>query len=145
MGKGILESRDVNVPNKLIGISCKTFAGTKIVNRQRQDLGELHDLMLDFHANRILYGVLTYSGFAGVGRKMFAIPWEAFTIENESSFTRGTERFLTVNIPQEALKEANCFDENDWPNQPDYEWLKAVYAKYGYRPYWEEQENRTPV
>ncbi len=99
--------------------------------------------MIDFHSNRIIYGVLSYSGFAGMGRKLFAIPWEAISIDSDSSFIKGAERHLTVNIPQEGLKDVEGFDETDWPDQPDYEWLKAVYAKYGYRPYWEE--NKTPV
>ena len=56
----------------------KVVIGSKVVNRENEDLGKIKDLVLDAGAGRIAYAVLSFGGFLGVGDKYFAIPWNAF-------------------------------------------------------------------
>jgi len=137
MSDGIVESKTVESEQKLVAISGRKLSGMKVVNLQNQDLGELYDIVIDLQCKCISYGVLAYGGFAGIRRKFFAIPWEAFSIKDGSAFLKESQHRLILNIPREALKESDGFDERNWPSTPDYEWLRQVYSRYGFKPYWE--------
>jgi hypothetical protein len=44
------------------------------VNKSREDLGTIEDLMIDLENDRIAYAVLSFGGLLGLGNKLFAVP-----------------------------------------------------------------------
>ena len=52
-----------------------------MVSANGDELGKIETMMLDVRAGRIAYAVLSFGGFLGVGDKLFAIPWSAFTLD----------------------------------------------------------------
>src|SRR5665647_527868 len=58
-------------------LSVSTLKGHNVVNKAKEDLGKIEDLMIDFKNDRIAYAVLSFGGFLGVGNKLFAVPWKA--------------------------------------------------------------------
>ena len=52
-----------------------------VVSANGDELGKIETMMLDVRAGRIAYAVLSFGGFLGVGDKLFAIPWSAFTLD----------------------------------------------------------------
>ena len=111
-------------------LSATTLIGDTVKNVQGEKIGNLKDVMLDFEAGRIAYGVLDFGGFLNVGNKLFAVPAEAFTIDREN-------HNLVLNVDKETLKDAEGFDANDWPDTANREWGSRVHNYYGYTPYWE--------
>jgi len=111
-------------------LSSSTIKGDDVVNAQGEDLGSIDDLMIDLERGRIAYAVLSFGGFLGMGDKLFAIPWEAMTVDQDN-------KRLVLNIDKELLKQAPGFDKNNWPDMADPAWGAEVYSYYGYRPYWE--------
>jgi sporulation protein YlmC with PRC-barrel domain len=111
-------------------LSAGTLKGDKVVNLQDEDLGKIEDLMIDLERGRIAYAVLSFGGFLGMGDKLFAIPWDALTVDT------GNKR-LVLNVDKELLKRAPGFDKNHWPDMTDPAWGAELYGYYGYRPYWE--------
>jgi sporulation protein YlmC with PRC-barrel domain len=111
-------------------LSASTLKGDKVVNLQGEDLGKIEDLMIDLERGRIAYAVLSFGGFLGMGDKLFAIPWQALTVDTEG-------KQLVLNIDKELLKRAPGFDKNNWPDMTDPAWGAELYTYYGYRPYWE--------
>ncbi|MEL7237016.1 MAG: PRC-barrel domain containing protein, partial [Chloroflexota bacterium] len=83
---------------------------------------------------RIQYTVLSFGGVLGIGDKLFAVPFEAFTIDQND------ENFV-LDVDQERLKNAPGFDKNDWPATGNTEFRDRVYAYYEIDPYW----TATPV
>lgn len=118
-------------------LSATTMIGDKVVSPEGEDLGTLKELMLDLDEGRINYAVLSFGGFLGVGDKLFAIPWEALTVNTE-------EHTFILNVDKEQFQNAPGFDKEDWPDQAQYDsgWLLDVYNYYGYSPYWMNEPER---
>ena len=111
-------------------LAASTIKGDKVVNLQGENLGNIEDLMIDLERGRIAYAVLSFGGFLGMGDKLFAIPWEALTVDM-------AEKRLVLNVDKELLKRAPGFDKNNWPDMTDRTWGNELYSYYGYKPYWD--------
>lgn len=111
-------------------LSAKTLTGDKVVNLRGEDLGKIEDFMIDLERGRIAYAVLSFGGFLGLGDKLFAIPWQALTVDT-------TEKRLVLNVDKELLKQAPGFDKDRWPDMTDPAWGAEIYTYYGYKPYWD--------
>jgi sporulation protein YlmC with PRC-barrel domain len=110
-------------------LSASTLKGDRVVNRQGEDLGKIEDLMIDLDRGRIAYAVLSFGGILGLGDKLFAIPWEALSVDT-------VEKRFILAISKELLDKAPGFDKNHWPDMADPAWGAQLYTYYGYRPYW---------
>jgi sporulation protein YlmC with PRC-barrel domain len=110
-------------------LSASTLIGDGVVNAQGEDLGKIEDIMLDLNSGHVAYAVLSFGGFLGMGDKMFAIPWEAMTIDTD-------RKVFVLNVDKETLNKAPGFDKNDWPQIDAEDWLVGIYEYYGYQPYW---------
>lgn len=110
-------------------LSATSVIGDRVRNSAGENLGKIEEVMLDLHAGRIAYAVLSFGGFLGLGDKLFAIPWQALRLDAEN------ECFV-LDVDKEVLKNAPGFDKNNWPEVSDPGWGAEVYAHYGYEPYW---------
>jgi sporulation protein YlmC with PRC-barrel domain len=110
-------------------LSAGTLIGDNVRNNHGEDLGKLEEIMIDLDEGRVAYAVLTFGGFLGVGDKLFAIPWEALTVDTQNEE-------IVLDIQKEVLEKAPGFDKDNWPKTTDREWLVEVYSYYGYDPYW---------
>ena len=105
--------------------------GNQVVNHAGEQLGNLKELVIDLEDGHIAYAVLSFGGFMGRGDKLFAIPWDALTIDADN-------HAFILDQDKEVLKEAPGFDKDHWPDNAEYEagWLLDIYEYYGYSPYW---------
>lgn len=112
-------------------LSASTMIGDDVRNLEGEHLGELKELMIDVRAGRVAYAVLSFGGILGIGDKLFAIPWEALSLDNE-------DHAFILDANKEMLEDAPGFDKDDWPDTLDDDdtWLVEVYDYYGYEPYW---------
>ena len=92
---GVLKASD------LIGMNVHGTDGKK--------LGDIKDLVIDPEEGGVEYAVLEFGGFAGVGDKYFAVPWEALRLDQ-------TNKKLSLDIHKKDLKNAPGFDRNNWPD-----------------------------
>lgn len=117
-------------------LSATTIIGDKIINTAGEQLGTIKELMIDLDGGLIAYAVLSFGGILGMGDKLFAIPWEAFTIDTDN-------HTFILNVDKEVLENAPGFDKDNWPDNAKYEagWLLGVYEYYGYSPYWMPDED----
>lgn len=109
-------------------LSANTIKSDKVVNRAGEDLGKIEELMIDLENGRIGYVVLSFGGFLGMGDKLFAIPWQAFSLKLH-------EHAFLLDIPKDVLQKAEGFDKDKWPLTR--EGLSNTYTYYGYQPYWQ--------
>jgi len=110
-------------------LSASTVAGDAVRNSEGEDLGKIEDIMLDLEASRIAYAVLSFGGFLGMGNKLFAIPWEALTLDAEN-------KCFVLDVPKANLENAPGFDKDNWPDMANRTWGSKIYAHYGREPYW---------
>src|SRR5690606_34363537 len=101
--------------------------GTNVNNSQGENLGQIKDLMINLHTGRIEYAVLSFGGVMGIGDKLFAVPWQALTVDERN------EQIL-LDVPKERLKNAPGFDKNNWPNFADRTLMEPLHTFYGTTP-----------
>ena len=110
-------------------LSASSLTGDKVVNSRNEDLGKVEDIMLDVENGRVAYAVLSFGGFLGVGSKLFAIPWTALRLDQE------TKCFI-LDVPKETLDTAPGFDKDSWPDLSSDEYARSIHTHYNqpYRP-----------
>jgi uncharacterized protein YrrD len=111
-------------------MSASTLTGDNVVNAAGEDLGRIQDIMLDTPTGRVAYAVLSFGGFLGMGDKLFAIPWDQLSLDEEN------KRFV-LNVNRAKLENAPGFDKDNWPDMADPSWGSRIYSYYGSHPYWE--------
>ncbi len=114
-------------------LSASTLAGDSVINREGEDLGKVDEIMIDLPTGRVAYAVLSFGGALGIGNKLFAVPWSAFTVDED-------EKKLVLDIRKSQLETAPGFDKDNWPDMADTSWADQIHSFYGARPYWEERE-----
>lgn len=75
------------------------------------------------------YAVLSFGGFMGMGDKLFAVPWQAFTIDED-------KKQFVLNVDKAKLEKAPGFDKNAWPDFADPTFMQSIDQYYGYQRTW---------
>ncbi|MGB4062298.1 MAG: PRC-barrel domain-containing protein [Azonexus sp.] len=105
-------------------LSASTLEGDDVYNLQGEKLGGIKEFMLDIENGKVRYVVMSFGGFLSLGEKLFAVPWDALTIDTEN------KRFL-MNVDKDRLEDAPGFDPDHWPNMADSTFAERVNAYYG--------------
>jgi sporulation protein YlmC with PRC-barrel domain len=92
---------DINKASKLIGMQVR--------NTKNENLGKISDLVLDQKSGKVAYAALSVGGVLGVGDKLVAVPFEAFT-------PNPGQDGLVLNIDKQRLQQATGFSQNNWPD-----------------------------
>jgi sporulation protein YlmC with PRC-barrel domain len=121
-------AQDRELPWNLI--RGNTFIGANVENPQGQNLGEIKDIVIDRASGRMAYAVVSFGGFLGMGEKLFAVPWGAF------SQPKADKETLVLDVDKERLKNAPGFDAHNWPQMASREWVTSLYSYYNVPPYW---------
>jgi sporulation protein YlmC with PRC-barrel domain len=108
-------------------LTAKTIIGDEIKNMEGEVLGRVEDLMLDVDGGKIEYAVVAHGGVLGLGEKLFAVPWSAFSIDRPG-------QFLVLNLDKDVLRTAEGFDKDSWPNTADPEWREKIEMHYRMEP-----------
>lgn len=112
-------------------LTAKTLIGDYIANPQGEKLGKVEDFMLDLESGRVAYIVVSYGSLSNLKDKLFAVPWKAFQLDAQ-------RHRLVLDIDENVLKNAEGFDQANWPNTVDRDWEERLHQQYGLTPYWED-------
>ena len=106
-------------------IRVSELQGMNLKNLQGENVGKIHDLVLDVNGRTVQYAAVTYGGFLGIGNKLFAVPFEAFQVGTEKG-----EPVMILDVSEEQLKSAEGFDDDNWPNFADPDYTNRVAELY---------------
>ncbi len=109
-------------------MGADTLSGNDVYNQKDEDLGDIKEIMLDMRTGQVSYAVLSFGGFMSQGEKLFAVPWDALTLDTKN------KRFV-LNVEKDRLEKAPGFDKDKWPNMADQTWADGIHAFYGTKPY----------
>lgn len=112
-------------------LSASTIIGDRVHSPAGEDLGKIHEVMLDMNSGRIAYAVLSFGGFLGMGDKLFAIPWEMLTLD-------APNHSFVLDVTKEQLEGAQGFDKNNWPDFASDAFHEETYRHWGRTPYWHQ-------
>lgn len=90
-------------------LKASDLIGMNVQGTDGKNLGDIKDLVIDPEEGGIEYAVLEFGGFAGIGDKYFAVPWEALQLDE-------TNKKLSLDVHKKDLKNAPGFDKNNWPD-----------------------------
>ena len=103
-------------------LKASDMIGMKVEDTEGKGLGDIRDLVIDPEDGTVQYAVLEFGGFAGMGEKYFAVPWEALQLNQN-------EKKIALDVSKKDLKHAPGFDKNHWPDL-SHEQQIAIYEFY---------------
>ena len=110
-------------------IQASRVIGTNVYNTEGYHIGAIEDVMLDKTSNNIMFAVIGFGGFLGIGEKYHAIPWS--TLDYEKS--RGG---YVVPFTQDQLKAAPAHTINELTGDDGHKARDASYEYWKVTPYW---------
>src|ERR1700687_1302246 len=100
-------------------LSASSLASHSVKNKLGEDLDSVKEIMIDTPSGRVAYAVLSFGGFLGFGNKVFAIPWEVLTVDEDRK---------CLVLDKATLEKAPRFDKDHWPDMADSRWGTQVYT-----------------
>ena len=100
-----------NIPFRLL--TAHTIIGDNVLNAENENMGKIHDIMLDVRSGKIEYYVIEFGGFLGIGEKLFAIPFHLLLVDPENKVFRFNEK-------REVLEKAPGFEKEHWPQTNEH-------------------------
>jgi len=62
-------------------IASSKVEGTPVYNRAGEQLGSVHNFMVDKYTGQVAYAVMSFGGFLGLGENYHPLPWKALTYD----------------------------------------------------------------
>lgn len=103
--------------------------GTDVYNPSGDKIGEVEDVMLDKMSNNIMFAVVGFGGFLGMGEKFHAIPWSSLDYEKDKGG-------YIVPYSKEQLEKAPADTINQLSKDDGYAARDAAYEYYQVERYW---------
>jgi hypothetical protein len=105
-------------------IKASNIKDIKVKNKANEDLGKIDDFVMHLGSGKIAYAVLSFGGVMGIGNKLFAVPWNALSMDKDR------HEFI-LDVPKERLNNAPGFDKDIWPDMANPEWGEKIHKFYG--------------
>jgi sporulation protein YlmC with PRC-barrel domain len=108
---------------------AEDIRGRTVIDRDREEIGEVNDLLIDDHDKRVRFLEVASGGFLGLGKTTFLIPVEAIThIGGEEVSINQTRQHIAGSPPYDPTLIHQDADEGGYYGD--------VYRYYNYPPYW---------
>jgi hypothetical protein len=105
---------------------------TPVFDTTGNRLGHVDDLSIEKGSGRVIYAIMSFGGFLGIGEKFHPLPWSLLDYDTE----RGG---FTVPLDPSILKDAPIYSVEQLRDLggPDYrEQIFGYYGPYGGTPVW---------
>ncbi|MCC9607171.1 PRC-barrel domain-containing protein [Blastopirellula sp. JC732] len=121
--------RDVDVDRQSTETKVQTGAdliGMTVKNSEGKSLGTINDAVVDLQSGKIRYVAVSFGGFAGIGDKLFAVPFQAVAVH------QGDKPFVEFDVTEKTLENAQGFDQDKWPDFGDAKWVMMNDRAYDF-------------
>ena len=103
--------------------------GTAVYGTDQEKIGSIERVMIDKISGKVVYAVLSFGGFLGMGENYYPVPWSTLKYDTNLAGYR-------VNLTKDQLENAPKYSESqgwNWSREND----RRVYEYYRTNPYWE--------
>lgn len=111
-------------------IRAKKVLGTKVTDPSGNKIGTIEDIILDKRSNNILFAVVSFGGFLGMGEKYHPIPWSALDYDP-------AEGSYGVSYTKEQLEAAPSGSVEELTRDDGLAFRDRTYDYYKAPRYWE--------
>jgi sporulation protein YlmC with PRC-barrel domain len=87
-------------------IAAEKVRGTSVYNSAGDDLGSIHDLMIDKRSGRVAYAVMSFGGFLGIGEKYHPLPWHVLTYDEDKGG-------YNIDLTSDQLRDAPSYSADE--------------------------------
>ena len=102
--------------------------GTNVYNTAGDKIGHVEDVVLDKTSNNIMYAVLGFGGFLGMGEKYHPIPWSLL------DYSKDKDGYV-VPMSKDVLERAPAYDLDEL-TKADGDIRGKSFTYYKVPPYW---------
>lgn len=108
-------------------ISSARVEGTPVYNPRGEKLGTVHSVMIEKTSGHIVYALLAFGGFFGIGTHVHPIPWQMLTYDpSRHGYMADITREMLEDAPSLELDKAARPTESERP----------MYQHWNLDPYW---------
>ena len=102
-----IEMRNIIHPDRAF-ISSEEVEGCSIYDTNGNSVGEVDHLMIDKKSGRVVYAVIGFGGFLGLGHRHYPLPWEKLSFDTElGGFTTDVTEQQLKSLSGEFLNHVN--------------------------------------
>ena len=105
-------------------IRAKKVLGTTVKDPAGQKIGHIEDVVLDKLSNTIVFAVVSFGGFLGIGEKYHPIPWASLDYRND-------EEAYVVNYTRAQLEAAPADTIDELIANDARKYRESTRAYYG--------------
>ena len=87
-------------------IRASKVKGTSVYNTAGESIGTVEDIVLNKTSNDIMFAVLGFGGFLGIGEKYHPVPWSLLDYDEDKGG-------YVVPLTKEVLQAAPAYDMDD--------------------------------
>lgn len=110
-------------------IRAKKVLGTPVKTRGGDKVGKIEDIVLDKLSNNIMFAIVGFGGFLGIGEKYHPLPWSVLDYDE-------TAGGYVVNLTKDQLKGAPAYSMEDLTAGDGTQFRTQVYDYYNAPRYW---------
>lgn len=99
-GEGVARDETVRL------IASNKVEGTPVYNARGEELGAIHNFMVDKYSGQVAYAVMVSGGFFGLGGSHHPLPWRALKYDESVGG-------YVVDIDDQRLMSAPRYDANE--------------------------------
>lgn len=104
-------------------ISSEDVQGTNVYGMAEAKIGEIDHLIIDKISGKVVWAVMSFGGFLGLGESHYPIPWAALKYDPAINGYR-------TGITESQLRDAPAFSDDALS---DRNWGNRTYEYYGYQ------------
>lgn len=110
-------------------IRASRVIGTDVYSTTGDKIGEIEDVMLNKLDNQIMFAVVGFGGFLGLGEKFHAIPWASLDYEKDKGG-------YVVPFTEKQLKDAPSHSLNELTKNDGEAARDSAFDYYKVERYW---------
>ena len=107
-------------------ISADKVEGTAVYNRDGDKLGSIDGVMIDKLSGRVIYAVMSFGGFLGIGDRHHPLPWSVLTYDP-------AQGGYIVDLDRDVLEGAPAYGADETPDWADPTWGRSLHEYYAAR------------
>lgn len=104
-------------------IAADKVEGTAVYNSHGQKMGSIYSLMIDKYSGRVIYAVMSFGGFLGIGERYHPLPWRVLTYDP-------AQGGYVVDLDRDLLQAAPSYGASEMPDWADPTWARSVQDYY---------------
>ena len=105
-------------------IASNKVEGTAVYDRRGERLGSVYNFMVDKRSGQVVYAILSFGGFLGIGDSYYPLPWKSLSYDPRQGG-------YVIDLDKDRLRGAPSYERSDSPDWDDPGYGRRIEDFYG--------------